>query len=308
MEQQGYAGGGAVDLSQMAQVGPETDGGVPDPLGLPPSATAVVDAPLIVQVTEANIDAEMALSATVPIILTLVSSKSLASKQVLEVLSALVREEPGTFQLATVDVETSPQLAAAFQATAVPATFALLAGRPIPLFEGVPSPTQAQSLLAEILQVAPQMGVTGRIRVAEEDLETPMPAEHIPAREAEEAGDWAGAVKAWKKVLASNPADKEARLALARAKFEKRYEKEMAAGGADADSNLSQSPTAAADQLFASGDEAAAFDVLLEALTSADDKDAKEEFRKALVGLFPIAADTAAVKVARGKLATHLMV
>ena len=29
MEQQVYAGGGAVDLSQMAQVGPETDGAVP---------------------------------------------------------------------------------------------------------------------------------------------------------------------------------------------------------------------------------------------------------------------------------------
>lgn len=308
MEQQVYAGGGAVDLSQMAQVGPETDGAVPVQPGPPPTATSVVDAPLTVQVTEANIDAEMALSATVPVILMLVSSKSLASKQALEVMSSLVREDPGVFQLATVNVETSPQLAAAFQATAVPATFAILAGRPVPLFEGAPTPAQAQSLLAEILQVAPQMGVTGRIRVAEEDLEVPMPEEHVPARQAEEAGDWAAAVKAWKKVLASNPADKEATLALARAKFEKRYEKEMAGTDGDAKSGLPQSPTAQADQLFASGQEEAAFAVLLDALTSTEDRDAKEEFRKALVGLFPIAMDSAAVKAARGKLATHLMV
>lgn len=317
MEQQGYAGGGAVDLSQMAQVGSEGDGAAPrqpgppgqtGQPGLPPTATAVVDAPLTVQVTEANIDTEMALSATVPVILMLVSSKSLASKQALEVMSMLVREDPGVFQLATVDVEASPQLAAAFQATAVPATFAILAGRPVPLFEGVPTFVQAQSLLAEILEVAPQMGVTGRIRVAEEDLEVPMPEEHIPARQAEDEGDWAAAVKAWKKVLASNPADKEATLALARAKFEKRYEKEMAGIQEGTDSSLPQSPTARADQLFASGQEAAAFDVLLDALMSAGDKDDKEEFRKSLVGLFPIATDTVAVKAARGKLATHLMV
>ena len=44
------------------------------------------------------------------------------------------------------------------------------------------------------------------------------------------------------------------------------------------------------------------------ALMAASDDDDREKFRRALVGLFPIAADGAAVKDARRRLATYLMV
>lgn len=304
MSEKGYGtSGGAVDLSQVGV--PQAQ---PDPAAatLPPEqAGAFVDAPLVVEVTTENIEVEMALSATVPVILMLVSKNSIASKQALEVMSKLVRRDSGAFQLATVDVEANPQLAAAFQATAVPATFALVAGRPAPLFEGVPTEAQAESLLAEILQVAPQLGVTGRIRVSEADLETPTPKEHLPAREAEEVGDWDRAVKAWKKVLANNPSDREATTALARAQFEARYESELADAPKSEDAD---SPSVLADKFFAQGQEKQAFDILLDALVGTSDKDEKEALRKQLVGLFPIAVDGAAVKAARGRLATHLMV
>ena len=136
MSEKGYGtSGGAIDLSQMGapQTQPDATAAAPPPQ----QSVVLVDAPLVVEVTAENIDAEMALSAQVPVILMLLSQKSLASKQALEVMSRLARRDSGAFQLATVDVEASPQLAAAFQAEAVPATFALVAGRPAPLFEEI---------------------------------------------------------------------------------------------------------------------------------------------------------------------------
>ncbi len=58
-----------------------------------------------------------------------------------------------------------------------------------------------------------------------------------------------------------------------------------------AGANTATSPTVSADAKFASGDEKGAFDVLLDALMVASDDDDREKFRRALVGLFPIAAD-----------------
>ena len=291
---------GGVDLSHMVadQVAPVADGGL-EGSGLAQN----VPAPLVVDVTEATFEEQMALSQEVPVVLALYSPRSLASKQSLEILESLIRSADGSLQLGRVDVEASPQLAAAFQAQSVPATFAIIARRPIPLFEGVPTPAEAQRILTEVLQAAQQLGVTGRLEVSDEDTEIPTPEEHLPARAAEEEGDWDGAEKAWKKVLANNPADKEAKVALARARFERRYEKELA-GGAE----MTESPTTSADAHFAAGDEQGAFDVLLDALISAEDESDKEKYRRALIGLFPIASDTAAVKAARNRLATYLMV
>lgn len=293
---------GGVDLSHMvASEAPDVSGAAA--LQGAPGLEQTISAPVVVDVTETSFEEQMALSQEVPVILALYSPRSLASKQCLEVLESLVRSADGSMQLARVDVETSPQLAAAFQAQSVPATFAILARRPIPLFEGVPTVPDAQQVLAELLQAAQQLGVTGRLDVSETDKEKPTPQEHLPAREAEENGDWDQAVKAWKKVLANNPSDKEAKVALVRARFERRFEREQMAAA-----NTATSPTVSADAKFASGDEKGAFDVLLDALMAASDDDDREKFRRALVGLFPIAADGAAVKDARRRLATYLMV
>lgn len=271
------------------------------PAGFPQGgeATAYVNAPLIVEVTEESFEQQMALSTTVPVVLVLYSSKSLASKQALEVMEDLARQDAGRFQLGKVDVETNPALATAFQAEAIPAGYAILAQRPVPLFEGVPTVGQVAPILEELFQVAPQLGVTGRIQVSVADTEKPMPKEHVPARDAEMRGDWDAAIAAWKKVLASNPSDSEAKQALVRAQFEQRLE-----GQEQTEESLAQK----ADALFAVGQEKAAFDLLLEALIASDDADEKESLREQIVGLFQIAADPSAVKGARRRLATYLMV
>lgn len=314
------SGQGAVDLSQMVSGVPTSTsdpGGYPpealagtyagDPAELPASGSGpIVDAPLISDVTEANFDAHMALSQTIPVVLVLYSKNSLPSKQALSTLESVVRSSRGAFQLGKIDVEASPALAAAFQAPTLPAAFAIMARRPVPMFEGVPTEAQVTEILDELLQVAPQLGVTGRIRVSDEDLEQPIPEEHWVARAAEDEGDWSKAVKAWKKVLANNPSDQEAKTALARARFERRYEKELVA--VEVGEGSPDSPATLADNMFARGDEEGAFNVLLDSLVATYDPKEKEAYRKQLVGLFPIATDSAAVKSARTRLATHLMV
>ncbi len=295
---------GAVDLSPMAAEG-ATQEGPPSLSGVPPmpavdDSSELIDAPLIVDVTEATFDQQMALSMAVPIVLVLYSPNSLASKQALGVMEGVARSSGGAFQLGRVNVDVNPALAAAFQAQAIPAGYAVLAQRPVPLFEGVPTPQQVGQVLGELLQVAPQMGVVGRINVGEADTEKPMPPEHEPAREAEMLGDWDAAIKAWKKVLASNPGDSEAKQALARAKFERRFENQ--------EQDAAEAVDAQADALFAAGREEEAFTLLLDALISADTPEEQETLREQLVGLFQIAADSAAVKAARRRLATYLMV
>lgn len=316
---------GAVDLSAMAGVPGEVEAPAQTPAGGSPYAGGVsqqhhqaamatagapeaqvaIRGPLIIDVDERTFDHTMALSRAVPIILVLYTPKSLASRNALKIVEEVARKRAGEFQVGKVDVEASPTLASAFQAPAVPAGYALLAGRPLPLFEGVPTEAQMMQLVDDLLQVAAQAGVTTRLEVSGDDLERPVPPEHVPAREAEEHGDWSAAIAAWKKVLANNPGDTEAKTALVRSQFQARQEADQAAiASGDEEAALG----AEADALFAKGDEGLAFDLLLSEMAETSDPDQRESLRLRLIELFQIASDKAAVKTARSRLATMLMV
>lgn len=290
---------GAMDLSAMAP-GAAQQATPPAPaVGAPPAdmpAGVSVSAPLIVSVTEANFEEEMALSQTVPVVLLFHSGKSLVSQQTVETLEDSAREYAGAFQLGKVDVDVSADLAQALQIQTLPTAMALVARRPVPLFEGPASAEQFAPLMAELLQVAPQLGVTGRISVDAESLEKPLPAAHEAPRAAEMADDWEQAVALWKKVLANNPGDKEAKVALARAEFEAR----QVTGSSDGD-------LAAADALFARGQESEAFNILLSLVESSEDPDEREAARVRLVELLNLGANPDDVKAARRKLANMLL-
>ena len=318
---------GAYDLSAMAG-SPQTSqgdspfGGAPVAQSAPAFGASVpgtpsgplIDAPLIVDVSQANFEDVMALSQTVPVVLLFTSAASLASGQAIQTAESVARKSRGAFQLGKVDAASLPELVEAFQLQTLPAGVALLARRPVPLFEGAPTESDLEGVLAELLQVAPQMGVVGRINVAAGDLEEPIPDSHVPARQADAAGDWKKAIAAWQKVLASNPADREAKTALTRARFQLRQEEAEVAGGlaqvdvsGDALAGI-DAVQAQADALFAAGQEEAAFELLLAALSSTKDSGEKEQVRARLVELFQIAGDPGAVKSARTRLATTLMV
>ena len=62
----------------------------------------------------------------------------------------------------TVDVDAEPGLAEAFQLQAVPAMLALMAGRPVPLFQGTPDDQQLADVFAQVAEVARQAGMEVR--------------------------------------------------------------------------------------------------------------------------------------------------
>lgn len=285
---------GAVDL---AAVGHEAS--APTAPGAPAPGVGVgLDVPLITEVTEATFESVMANSRTVPVVVVLWSSHSLASKGLISTLEGVARESAGSFQLAEIDADTSPAIAQAFQVQSLPAVVALVGGRPVPLFQGSPVKEQILPVIQQLLQAAGQMGVTGRVQVSAEETEAPTPPEHLPALAAEESGDLAGAVAAWEKVVERNPRDEVAKSELARVRISQRM----------SDETDSSDPGARADALFRSGDRSGAFDLLLRVIADPSDDEQREAARVRLVDLFRVAGSGDDVKAARRRLSTLLMV
>ena len=280
---------GAVDLSTPAPPGEQSP-------GVEPSVR--LDVPLIRTADESSFDDVMAASRTLPVVVALWSSRTLASKSSLEVLEALAREFAGRFQLVEIDVDSSPAIAQAFQVQSLPTVVALVAGRPVPLFQGSPARDQIAPVIEELLQVSAQMGVTGAVAVSEEDTIAPIPEEHRAALQAESDGDFARAVEAWEGVIDRNPRDEAAKSHLARVRMVARSLSEVG----------SQDAGARADAAFAAGDAEGAFAILLDDVASADSAEDRDAARVRLLDLFRVAGNTPEVREARKKLSTLLMV
>lgn len=290
---------GAVDLTPSGS-GQRQDhssrGAAPAAPGADPVGVRL-DVPLITHADESSFETVMSTSRTVPVVVVLWSSRELASRGALDVMEGLTRDNAGRFQLVEIDADASPAIAQAFQVQALPTVVALVGGRPVPLFQGTPVREQVQPVIAQLLEAAAQMGVTGAVAVSAEDTATPIPDEHRPALGAEAAGDLAGAVEAWETVVDRNPRDETAKSELARVRVALR-----ASGPEDA-----SDPADRADALFAGGNQAGAFDVLLDLIahTSDDERDAA---RLRLIDLFRVAGNTPEVRSARQRLSALLLV
>ena len=263
---------------------------------------ALLNAPLESEVTQENLQEIMGLSVTVPVLLFVYSSSSLASKQTLEVMERSARQAQGAFHLAKLDAKENAMLAQALQLQVLPACLAILANQPIPLFEGVASDEQIKQVVDQILQLAPQMGVTGRLAVSSEELETPIPPEHEDALAAEKAQEWQSAAEAWRKVLANSPRDVAAEKGLAKAELMLRQEREL-----QNSSQAANDPLTTADLLFTEGRQQEAFDLVLAEFEKAD-AEQREQIRLRLVDMFKIADDPQLVKRVRQRLSTLLMI
>ncbi|MCX6498199.1 MAG: tetratricopeptide repeat protein [Arthrobacter sp.] len=224
---------GAVDLSSLKQRPAPPAGGAG--AGRPPAAgldagngadggaghTAdgkAAGAPLRVDVTEANFQELVDLSAQVPVVIALWAGYSPGSAQLVDVLERIVDSYDGRLVLGAADIEAFPQLAQAFQVQAVPTAVAVVKGQPVPLFQGGAEEQQVRSLLDELLKVAAANGVTGRLGAggpgAAEPEAPPLPPLHQKAFDAIEAGDYAGAAAAYRQALTEMPADAEAKAGL----------------------------------------------------------------------------------------------
>ena len=270
---------GAIDLSARASA--------PTPAeSTAPAAGEGLHIPLITTTDEENFQDVMSTSQAVPVIMVMWSPRSLESKPTLAMLEEIAREQAGKFQLVEVDIDQAPAIAQAFQIQGVPTVVALVGGRPVPLFQGAAAKEQVLPIVTQVLEAAAQMGVTARIAVAAEDTVAPTPPEHEAPLAAEAAGNLDEAI-----------ADEDAKSHLSRVRFAAR-----AYGEQNADD-----PAARADAMFAAGDAAGAFDVLLDLLAATKDDEERDALRLRLLDLFRVAGSTPEVSKARTRLAMLLM-
>jgi putative thioredoxin len=217
---------GAVDLSSLKRP-PAPPAAAPAGSGAPPSGAGDAEPParpLRVDVTEANFQELVELSAQVPVVIALWAAYSPGSGQLVDALADIVDSYAGRLVLGAADIEAFPQLAQAFQVQAVPTAVAVVKGQPVPLFQGGADEQQIRGLLDELLKVAAANGVTGRIGAGgpgtagagtDEAEAPPLPPLHQKAYDAIEAGDYATAAAAYRQALLEMPADADAKAGLA---------------------------------------------------------------------------------------------
>jgi putative thioredoxin len=202
---------GAVDLSTLSQ--PKTPTGAGEGNGL------------VIEGTDAGFQAIVTGTQSVPAVVVLWSQRLPASADFVEVVASVAASFEGRFQLVSVDVDANPGLLQAFQVQSVPVTLGLVAGQPVPLFAGAQSAEQVRVYIEELLKLAAEHGVTGRVAVAatdEAEVEPELPPLHQEAFDAIERDDLDAAVAAYTQALAQNPADDEAAVGLAQVKLMQR--------------------------------------------------------------------------------------
>ncbi|TDN92718.1 tetratricopeptide repeat protein [Microbacterium sp. BK668] len=301
---------GAVDLSALRNR-PAAPTAAAD--AAQPPAGAVSS--LVVDVTDETFGEVLELSRTVPVVVDLWAEWCGPCKQLSPILERVVKELDGRLVLAKVDVDANPQLSQAFRAQSIPMVVALVGGQPVPLFTGAVPEQQVRDVFAQLLQLAAQNGVSGRLEVAggdespEESAEPPLPPLHAEAFEAIEEGDYARAVAAYEKALAENPRDAEARAGLGQVRLLDRV------SGADLQAARAAAAAAPADvdaqflvaDLDVSGGHVDdAFDRLLD-LFAALPADERAPVRERLLELFGVVGDAdPRVLRARGRLASLL--
>ena len=212
---------GAVDLSSLkrpaAPSGPAPSGpAAGTPQGAQPGGPD--EGPeLKVNVTEANFQQLVELSAQVPVVFALWAPYSPESSRMLDTLDRVVASYGGRLVLGAADIEAFPQLAQAFQVQAVPTAVAVLKGQPVPLFQGAADEQQVRSLFDELLKVAAANGVNGSLDAGASGAQepAPLPPLHQAAFDAIEAGDYAAAAEAYRQALKEMPSDHEAKAGLA---------------------------------------------------------------------------------------------
>jgi putative thioredoxin len=286
---------GAVDLSSLGRP------------AVTPSAAGAAD-PIVTQGTDANFNDIVSASMSVPSVVVLWSQGLPASGEFVDVVADVARTYEGRLQVVSVDVDANPGLLQAFQVQSVPVTLGLIQGQPVPLFAGVQSAEHVRAYVDELLKLAAQHGVTGRVDIGAPqegavEEEQPLPPLHQQAFEAIERDDLDGAVAAYQQALKENPADAEALLGLAQVKLMQRTaDADLAAAreAAAADPTDVPAQTLVADLDLLGGHVEDAFSRLVDTVrnTSGDERNAAREH---LLELFQVigAGDERVVRARR---------
>jgi putative thioredoxin len=263
-----------------------------NPPAAKPAAATAGGSSLVVEATDATFTSILELSNSVPVLVEFYGQGLEPS------LGSLVAEFGGRMVLATIDGTKNPQLVQAFQVTEVPTVAAVIAGRPLQLFVGLPSPEEIRAVLDQVLEVAKQQNVTGTVPVADGDadaaeaepVEEPLPPHHQEAYDAIAAGDYATAIAEYQLAITQNPRDALAVAGLAQVSLLARLDGKTADGirsaaaaaPADVDAQL-----AVADLDISGGHAEDAFLRLLELFPTLD-ADGKNAVRTRLLEHFEV--------------------
>lgn len=254
------------------------------------------DGPVVVfDVQEINFQTEVLnRSAQVPVILDLWSPRSPQCATLTQILEKLAYEADGAWVLAKIEVDTNPRIAQALQLQAIPTVIAVVNGELVPMFEGpMPEPSIRQ-LLAQLMVIAQEAGLTpagaAPAEVADEAAED---SRYDVAFAAIDAGDWDAADAAYRDILATDPNDEDAKLGLAQVELMRRTDGiDPVAVIAEADASPADLRLAslAADVEVFEGRVEEAFARLIELVRNSvgDDKAAARDH---LVGLFNLIGD-----------------
>ncbi|BDM72175.1 co-chaperone YbbN [Streptomyces nigrescens] len=275
---------------------------------------------LVYDVDEAGFQQDVLQRSTeVPVVIDFWAEWCEPCKQLGPLLERLANEYAGAFVLAKIDVDANQMLFQQFGVQGIPAVFAVVAGQPIPLFQGAAPEAQIRQVLDQLVQAAEQQfGIVGAQVDPQAAAEETAPAAPAPgpydavleaASQALDAGDLGGAIQAYKNVLSDDPANPEAKLGLAQAELLHRVQdldpqavrKEAADNPADVPAQIR-----AADLDLVGGHVEDAFGRLVETVrrTAGDDREAA---RLRLLELFEvIGAEDPRVTAARTALARVL--
>lgn len=311
---------GAVDLSALkARADAARQAPTPSPAGAaPPSEGGGGEGAFVFEVTEATFQADVVeRSLQVPVVVDLWAEWCGPCKQLSPVLERLANASNGAWVLAKVDVDANPRIAQLFGVQSIPTVVAIAGGQPVDAFTGAQPEPQIRQWINALLDAlrdqlpgiqAAEAGVDADDADIAEIPEEPVDPRFMAAEDAFEQGDFAAAEAAYEQILAAEPANEDAKAALAQVKFTARAEAAdpSAVAKADADPADVDAQLAAADVEVAQlqVDEAFARLINTVRVSGGDDRDKARSHLVELFGLFP--ADDPRVAKARRNLASAL--
>lgn len=275
--------------------------------GAPKANTETINVPaLVMKVDTSSIRDYLPLSEKIPILMLFVQASDEASESLVKSVTALVQKTAGAIIALVVDAAASPELAQAFELNQIPSAYGLLKGQPAPLFVGNQPMEQIQLVIAKVLDVAKENGLTGKAVVKESEKEPELSPTLAAAYSAIDSGNYQSARELYEKALLENPNDFLAEAGLAQVKLLIRLEgKDLSAISASEPSSP-ELILEKADALIATGDAGSGFALLL-SLFEKTAKDQREPIRLRLVEMFLVAGnDNPEVIAARKSLSLML--